>query len=193
MRNDKRLQVIELRRRRPAQRAPGDEALAEPALPAHLRPTTNGDWGPWLLALARDYQLIEHDDITGRLAVDWSGAGEHPNLAFIVRLVDRLNDLASEHNTVILLVRRSEIDATLAALDAGRLDLDVKRGVGGVLVGADLVLRAPFDLPESTRRAASNASMAMRASVLVTSWPWPTDLAGARQLLETARDYAIAP
>lgn len=107
--------------------------------------------------------------------------------------MDRLNDLASEHNTVILLVRRGEIDAALAALDAGRLDLDARRGVGGVLVAADLVLRAPFDLPESTRRAASNASMAMRAYVLVTSWPWPTDLAGARQLLETVRDYAIAP
>lgn len=191
MSQSRRIQTLELRRR-PAQRAPADEPLAEPALPAHLRAPA-GDWGPWLLSLARNYRLVEHDDFSGRLAVSWAGAGQHPNLAFIQRLVDRLNDLASEHNTVILLVRRGEIDAALAALDAGRLDLDARRGVGGVLVAADLVLRAPFDLPESTRRAASNASMAMRAYVLVTSWPWPTDLAGARQLLETVRDYAIAP
>lgn len=192
MRNDKRLQVIELRRRRPAQRAPGDEALAEPALPAHLRAPA-GDWGPWLLSLARDFRLIEHDDFSGRLAVDWSGAGEHPNLGFLQRLVDRLNDLAGEHNTVILLATRGEIDAALGAMDAGRLDLDPKRAAGGVLVGADLVLRAPYDMPESTRRAVSDASMAVRAYVLATAWPWPTDLAGARELLQTVRDYAIAP
>ncbi len=192
MSQSRRIQSLE-RRRQPAQRAPGDEALAEPALPAHLRPPTNGDWGPWLLSLARDYRLVCHDDMAGRLAVDWYGAAEHPNLGFIGRLVDRLNALAGEHNTAILLATRGEIDATLAALDAGRLDLDVKRGVGGVLVGADLVLRAPFDLPESTRRAASNASQVLRAFCLATAWPWPTDLAGAWQLLETARDYAIAP
>jgi hypothetical protein len=191
MSQSRRIQSLE-RRRRPAQRAPGDEALAEPALPAHLRPPIAGDWGPWLLSLARDYRLVCHDGMAGRLSVDWSGAAEHPNLAFIGRLVDRLNDLASEHDTVILLVRRSEIDATLAALDAGQVDLDVKRGVGGVLVGADLVLRAPYDMPEATRRAVSDTSMAMRAFCQVTAWPWPADLASARQLLETARDYAIA-
>lgn len=190
MSQTRRLQSLE-RRRRPSQRAPGDEPLT-PDLAPELRAPA-GAWGPWLLNLARVHRLVEHDDITGRLAVDWSGAGDHPNLAFIERLVDRLNDLAGAHNTVILLATRGEIDATLAVLDAGRLALDVKRGMAGVLVGADLVLRAPYDLPETARTAVGAASDAARAFCQVTAWPWPGDLAGARQLLQTMRDYAIAP
>lgn len=191
MTRTRRLQRLE-RRRRDELRAPDDDAAADaPELAPELRAPA-GDWGRWLLALAREYRLVQHDDITGRLAVFWAGAWEHPNLAAIERLVNRLNELAREHNTVILLTTRDEVDAALGALDAGRLDVDVRRDVAGGQVGADLVLSAPYDPPEPARRAASDASAAMRAFVLATGRPWPTDLAGARELLETVRDYAIA-
>lgn len=45
-------------------------------------------------------------------------------MAFIERLVSRLNDLAGARDTVIMLATRGEIDATLAVLDAGRLALE---------------------------------------------------------------------